>query len=80
MCRDEETGAWMLQGLTSWGQECGARRRPGVYTRVTRYLDWIDRTVSVAGKTRCVVWFFYVVATIIGLFLRACSVRLLRSE
>lgn len=28
-------------GITSWGHECGLAKRPGVYTRVFSYLEWI---------------------------------------
>uniref|UniRef100_A0A8C8RMX0 Plasminogen activator n=1 Tax=Pelusios castaneus TaxID=367368 RepID=A0A8C8RMX0_9SAUR len=31
-----------LTGIISWGLGCGRKDTPGVYTNVTRYLDWIQ--------------------------------------
>ncbi|XP_044538363.1 plasma kallikrein [Gracilinanus agilis] len=32
---------WQLVGITSWGDGCGQKDHPGVYTKVFAYLDWI---------------------------------------
>ncbi|XP_012365451.1 kallikrein-8 isoform X3 [Nomascus leucogenys] len=39
-----------LQGITSWGSDpCGRSDRPGVYTNICRYLDWIKKIIGSKG-------------------------------
>lgn len=48
-CQGDSGGGMICQvrgrasvlGLTSWGYGCGRPNRPGVYTKVADYLDWI---------------------------------------
>jgi serine protease 7 len=34
-------GAWYQEGIVSVGNRCGLEGWPGVYTRVSKYMDWI---------------------------------------
>lgn len=37
---------WYLEGLISHGRGCGNKMFPGVYTRVTSYLEWIVESMK----------------------------------
>lgn len=42
---DEEYYSY-LAGVVSYGAGCGTKGMPGVYTKVTSYLNWISENVE----------------------------------
>lgn len=45
MCQNDN-GKWILLGITSNGDGCGRASRPGVYTKVSNYIQWINLIMS----------------------------------
>ena len=44
ICSDN--GLSVLTGLVSFGYQCGLAKFPGVYTRMTSYLEWVKGTME----------------------------------
>lgn len=38
----EEDGQWTVHGVSSGGIGCGEKNKPGIYTRVHEFVDWIN--------------------------------------
>ncbi|NXH06763.1 ENTK Enteropeptidase, partial [Loxia leucoptera] len=41
----EDGDKWFLVGVTSFGEKCALPQRPGVYARVTMFVDWIKTII-----------------------------------
>ncbi|KAH8250408.1 hypothetical protein KR026_012380 [Drosophila bipectinata] len=45
LMREGFNNAWYQEGVVSFGNRCGLEGWPGVYTRVSDYVDWILETI-----------------------------------
>ncbi|XP_051770152.1 hyaluronan-binding protein 2 isoform X2 [Ctenopharyngodon idella] len=46
VCKKDDTH--YIYGVVSWGDSCGKKNRPGVYVRVTKFIDWINEKMKSA--------------------------------
>ncbi|GBL89637.1 Serine proteinase stubble [Araneus ventricosus] len=45
MVLQESDGRWVLAGVISWGIGCAMPNQPGVYTRITKFSEWINQII-----------------------------------
>ncbi|KAG8581671.1 hypothetical protein GDO81_007749 [Engystomops pustulosus] len=51
-CQDPTSKQYVIYGITSWGNGCGERGKPGVYTRVTAFIEWIRNQMNKSTPNR----------------------------
>ncbi|XP_022166847.1 serine proteinase stubble-like [Myzus persicae] len=37
---------WVVAGIIAWGMRCGEPNSPGVYMRISKFTDWINKIIS----------------------------------
>lgn len=40
-----DSGQWYVEGVVSFGTQCGTQGWPGIYTRVSDYIEWIRNNI-----------------------------------
>ncbi|XP_077098758.1 coagulation factor IXb isoform X2 [Siphateles boraxobius] len=38
---------WFLTGIVSWGEECAKKGKYGIYTRISKYMNWISNITGI---------------------------------
>uniref|UniRef100_A0A8C4TAC8 Hepsin n=1 Tax=Erpetoichthys calabaricus TaxID=27687 RepID=A0A8C4TAC8_ERPCA len=53
VCEDSisKTSRWRLCGVVSWGTGCALPQKPGVYTKVSQFHEWISNAMRVSSRS-----------------------------
>ena len=43
---DDDDEPWVIYGITSWGMDCATVEGPGVFTKVSHYVNWIQKIIT----------------------------------
>lgn len=46
VCQHDSNSPFIIWGITSWGEKCAASNKPGVYTDVLKYIEWIKEKIA----------------------------------
>ncbi|XP_026512133.1 serine protease 55-like [Terrapene carolina triunguis] len=50
VCTYGDVMKWFALGIVSWGEGCGEKQHPGMYTFIFNYLEWIQVETAREGK------------------------------
>jgi secreted trypsin-like serine protease len=51
MIFNKDSSTWNIAGITSYGYGCARADNPGVYTRVSMFVDWIENHVNFSSHS-----------------------------
>lgn len=60
MICDRFNQTWELAGITSYGYGCARAKYPGVYTRVSVFVDWIEKHTNSSSIMRISLTLFWI--------------------